>query len=159
MENRSRALREVVGAIRKSVPDHTPVWVRVSATDWTDGGLTLDEVVAVAKQLKDLGIDAIDCSSGGNVATAKIPVGPGYQTPFSERIRREAQIPTAAVGMITGAEQADHIIRAGQADVVLLAREMLRDPYWPLHAAAILGQPGHWPTQYLRAAPQGSTGR
>lgn len=159
LENRSRILREVVGGVRKSVSDQTLVWVRISATDWMPGGLTVEEVIEVANQLRTLGVDLIDCSSGGNVPGAKIPVGPGYQTPFAERIRREAQIPTAAVGMITGPEQADHIIRTGQADVVLLAREMLRDPYWPLHAAATLGQPGHWPVQYLRAAPHGSLPR
>jgi 2,4-dienoyl-CoA reductase-like NADH-dependent reductase (Old Yellow Enzyme family) len=159
LENRSRMLRETLTAIRKAVPDKTPIFVRVSATDWIPDGLTLEEVVEVIKELKTLGADLIDCSSGGNVAGAKIPIGPGYQTPFAERIRRDAQIPTAAVGMITGAAQADHIIRTGQADVVLLAREMLRDPYWPMHAAAQLGQTGHWPVQYLRAAPAGSAVR
>jgi 2,4-dienoyl-CoA reductase-like NADH-dependent reductase (Old Yellow Enzyme family) len=159
LENRSRLLRETLTAIRGVVPEKTPIFVRVSATDWTPGGLTVDEVVEVARALKALGADLIDCSSGGNVAGAKIPMGPGYQTPFAERIRRDAQIPTAAVGMITGAAQADHIIRTGQADMVLLAREMLRDPYWPMHAAAELGQIGHWPVQYLRAAPAGSAVR
>jgi 2,4-dienoyl-CoA reductase-like NADH-dependent reductase (Old Yellow Enzyme family) len=156
LENRSRLLRETLTAVRGVIPDKTPLWVRVSATDWVPEGLSLDEVVEVVKDLKKLGADLIDCSSGGNVAGAKIPVGPGYQTPFAERIRRDAGIPTAAVGMITGAAQADHIIRTGQADVVLLAREMLRDPYWPMHAAAELGHTGHWPIQYLRAAPSGS---
>jgi 2,4-dienoyl-CoA reductase-like NADH-dependent reductase (Old Yellow Enzyme family) len=159
LENRSRLLRETLTAIRGVVPEKTPIFVRVSATDWTPGGLTVDEVVEIARALKALGADLIDCSSGGNVAGAKIPMGPGYQTPFAERIRRDAQIPTAAVGMITGAAQADHIIRTGQADMVLLAREMLRDPYWPMHAAAELGQIGHWPVQYLRAAPAGSAVR
>jgi 2,4-dienoyl-CoA reductase-like NADH-dependent reductase (Old Yellow Enzyme family) len=106
-----------------------------------------------------MGVDLFDCSSGGNVPKAKIPLGPGYQVPFAERIRRDAGLPTAAVGMITDAAQADSIIRSGQADMVLLAREMLRDPYWPAHAAHALGQVASWPEQYLRAAPQGSSPR
>jgi 2,4-dienoyl-CoA reductase-like NADH-dependent reductase (Old Yellow Enzyme family) len=106
--------------------------------------------------VKALGIDLIDCSSGGNVPQTDIPVGPGYQTPFAEKIRRETGMLTGAVGMITGAVQADHIIRTGQADVTILARELLREPYWPLRAARELGQPAAWPVQYLRAAPNGS---
>jgi 2,4-dienoyl-CoA reductase-like NADH-dependent reductase (Old Yellow Enzyme family) len=133
--------------------------VRISATDWTEGGWTVDESVALAKLLKARGVDLLDCSTGGNVAAAAIPVGPGYQTEFAARIRREAGIRTGAVGMITGAEQADHIIRTGQADVVSLAREMLRDPYWPLHAAEKLGQKAAWPPQYLRAAPRDTPAR
>jgi 2,4-dienoyl-CoA reductase-like NADH-dependent reductase (Old Yellow Enzyme family) len=121
--------------------------------------LTIEEVVEVARALKRLGVDVIDCSSGGNVPGAKIPIGAGYQTPFAERIRREASIPTAAVGMITSAAQAEHILRTGQADFVLLAREMLRNPYWPLHAAEELGATAYWPIQYLRAAPAGSKAR
>ena len=109
--------------------------------------------------LKPLGVDLFDCSSGGNVPKAKIPLGPGYQVQFAERIRREAGIPTAAVGMITEPAQADAIICSGQADLVLQAREMLRDPYWPMHAAQVLGQVASWPAQYLRAAPQGSVAR
>jgi 2,4-dienoyl-CoA reductase-like NADH-dependent reductase (Old Yellow Enzyme family) len=115
--------------------------------------------VELARRLKGLGVDAIDCSSGGNVEKAKIPVGPGYQVPFAERIRREADIATAAVGMITEPAQADAIVSAGQADLVLLARELLRDPYWPLRAARALGHPMAWPAQYLRAGPHGAPER
>lgn len=158
-DNRVRFLRETVLAIRGVWPEAKPLFVRLSATDWTDGGWTLDDSVELARRLKPLGVDLIDCSSGGNVADAKIPVGPGYQTPFAERIRCQAEIATATVGMITAAAQADHILRTGQADMVLLAREMLRDPYWPLHAAQELGQQASWPVQYLRAAPPGSVAR
>jgi 2,4-dienoyl-CoA reductase-like NADH-dependent reductase (Old Yellow Enzyme family) len=158
-DNRVRFLLETVAAIRGVSSDEQPLFVRISATDWTDGGWTLDDSVALVRRLKPLGVDLIDCSSGGNVARAKIPVGPGYQTPFAERIRRDAEIPTGAVGAITAAAQADHIVRTGQADMVLLARELLRDPYWPVHAAQELGQPATWPVQYLRAAPPGSVAR
>jgi 2,4-dienoyl-CoA reductase-like NADH-dependent reductase (Old Yellow Enzyme family) len=133
--------------------------VRISSTDWTEGGWDLEQSIGLARELKRLGVDAIDCSSGGNVEKAEIPVGAGYQVPFAARIRREAEIATAAVGMITAPAQADQIIRNGEADLVLLAREMLRDPYWPLHAAQALGQTASWPAQYLRAAPRGSTER
>lgn len=159
LENRSRALRQVVQSVRERIPDSMPLFVRVSATDWVEGGLTIDEVIEVAKQLRLLGVDVIDCSSGGNVPGAKVPLGAGYQTPFAERIRREAGIPTAAVGLITGPEQAEHILNTGQADLILLARKLLRDPYWPLHAAEKLGVTGYWPVQYLRAAPHGSKAR
>ena len=158
-ENRTRLVREVATAIREVWPAHLPLFTRVSATEWTEGGWDLEQSVELARQLKALGVDLIDCSSGGNVATAKIPIGAGYQTPFAERIRREAGIATAAVGLITGAAQADQIIRSGQADIVLLARELLRDPYWPLHAAQELGVKAPWPAQYLRAAPTGSPER
>ena len=130
--NRIRIVCEVVTAVRKVWPEQYPLWVRVSATDWTEGGWTPEESVELARTLKPLGVDLIDCSSGGNVARAKIPVGPGYQVAFAEKIRREAGIPTGAVGMITDPAQADQIIRSGQADVVILARQFLRDPYWPL---------------------------
>ncbi len=133
--------------------------MRISATDWTDGGWDLDQSVELARRLKSLGVDVIDCSSGGNVEKAEVPVGPGYQVPFAQRIRREAEIATAAVGMITAPTQADQIIRTGQADLVLLARELLREPYWPLHAAQELGRPMAWPAQYLRAAPAGAPER
>ena len=116
-------------------------------------------VAELARVLKDLGVDAIDSSSGGNVEKAEIPIGAGYQVPFAARIRREAGIATAAVGMITSPAQADQIVRNGEADMALLARELLRDPYWPLHAAEALGQTVSWPAQYLRAAPRGSTER
>ena len=158
-ENRIRLLVETVDAIRAVLPEGTPVFVRISATDWTEGGWDIDQSVALARVLKQHGVDLVDTSSGGNVAGAKIPTGPGYQAPFAEQIRREAVIPTAAVGQITSPAQADQIVRNGEADLVLLAREMLRDPYWPLHAAQQLDQKITWPVQYLRAAPQGSTAR
>ena len=158
-ENRVRMLRQIVSEVRRVLGDKLPLFVRISATDWVDGGWTVTESVELAKLLKRDGADVIDCSSGGLVADAKIPVGPGYQTEFAERIRREADIKTAAVGMITSPAQADHIIRTGQADMVLLAREFLRDPYWPLHAAQELHQTAQWPVQYLRAAPKGSVAR
>jgi 2,4-dienoyl-CoA reductase-like NADH-dependent reductase (Old Yellow Enzyme family) len=159
LENRARILRDVVSAVRSAIPDKMPVFVRVSATDWAEGGLTVEEVIEVARRLKPLGVDLIDCSSGGAVPHVRIPVAPGYQTGFAERIRREAEMPTAAVGMITSPAQADHILVTGQADMVLLAREALRDPYWPLRAAEALGHKAPWPIQYLRAAPAGSERR
>jgi 2,4-dienoyl-CoA reductase-like NADH-dependent reductase (Old Yellow Enzyme family) len=152
--NRTRFLRDCVTSIRGVLPDHCPLIVRISATDWTDGGWDLEQTIELSRRLKDLGVDAIDCSSGGNVENAKIPVGPGYQVPFSQRVRRDAGIATAAVGMITDPAQADQIVRNGEADIVLLARELLRDPYWPLRAARELGQAMSWPAQYLRAAPR-----
>ena len=158
-DNRIRFLMEVVAGVRQALPDRVPLFVRISATDWAEGGWTAEESVDLARRLKAAGVDLIDCSSGGLVPYAKIPVGPGYQVPFAEQIRRDAAIATAAVGMITDPSQADHIIRAGQADLVLLAREFLRDPYWPLHAAEALGQTATWPVQYLRAAPRGSLAR
>jgi 2,4-dienoyl-CoA reductase-like NADH-dependent reductase (Old Yellow Enzyme family) len=150
-ENRTRIVRDVVDAIRGVWPERLPLWVRISATDWTEGGWTIEDSVALAAQLKDRGVDLIDCSSGGNVAHATIPMGPGYQVPFAERIRRETGILTGAVGLITEPEQAEQIVKSGQADVVLLARQMLRDPYWPIHAAKALGDPAPIPLQYLRA--------
>jgi 2,4-dienoyl-CoA reductase-like NADH-dependent reductase (Old Yellow Enzyme family) len=158
-ENRTRLVREVVDAVRRVWPESLPLVVRVSATDWTAGGWDVEQTVQLARDLKQRGVDLMDCSSGGNVAHAKIPVGPGYQTAFAERIRREAGIATGAVGIIVDPSQADHVIRSGQADLVLLARELLRDPYWPLRAARELGQPVPWPAQYLRAAPRGSPAR
>ena len=145
--------------MRRALPERCPLFVRISATDWVEGGWDIDQSVELARQLLALGVDVIDCSSGGNVEKAEIPVGAGYQAPFAERIRREANIATAAVGMITAPAQADQIIRNDQADLVLLAREMLRDPYWPLHAAQELGQVAPWPRQYLRAAPSGTPER
>ncbi|HET8889638.1 MAG TPA: NADH:flavin oxidoreductase/NADH oxidase [Candidatus Angelobacter sp.] len=149
--NRIRIVCEVVAAVRKVWPEGYPLWVRVSATDWTEGGWTVEEAVELARILKPLGVDLIDCSSGGNVAGAKIPVGPGYQVAFAERIRREAGVLTGAVGMITEPAQADQIIRSQQADVVILARQFLREPYWPLLAARALGHDIKWPQQYDRA--------
>jgi 2,4-dienoyl-CoA reductase-like NADH-dependent reductase (Old Yellow Enzyme family) len=158
-ENRIRLLLEVVHAVRGVWPERAPLFVRISCTDWVDGGWTLDESVDLARRLKDSGVDLVDCSSGGNAPPAGIPVGPGYQTPFAERIRREAKILTGAVGMITAPAQADHIIRTGQADLAIIAREFLRDPYWPLRAARELGHPMPWPVQYVRAAPHGTRAR
>jgi 2,4-dienoyl-CoA reductase-like NADH-dependent reductase (Old Yellow Enzyme family) len=157
--NRARFLEETVAAVRAALPDSCPLFVRISATDWVEGGWDIEQSVELARRLRGLGVDMIDCSSGGNVERAEIPVGPGYQTPFAARIRREAGIATATVGMITDAAQADQIVRNGEADLVLLAREFLRDPYWPLHAARALGIEASWPVQYLRAAPRGSTER
>ena len=133
--------------------------VRISATDWAEGGWDLEQSVALAKLLKAKGVDLIDVSSAGLVPGVKIPVGPGYQTAFASRIRKDAGIPTGAVGMITGATQAEHILHTGQADMVFLAREFLRDPYWPLHAAQELQDVTSWPAQYLRAAPAGAPSR
>jgi 2,4-dienoyl-CoA reductase-like NADH-dependent reductase (Old Yellow Enzyme family) len=158
-ENRTRFLRECVSGLREILPDHAALFVRISATDWTEGGWDIEQSIELSRQLKALGVDLMDCSSGGNVERAEIPVGPGYQTAFAERIRKEAGVPTAAVGMITAAAQADHIVRTGQADLVLLARELLREPYWPLHAARELGHTASWPAQYLRAAPRGTPER
>ena len=150
-ENRARALRETVEAVRKVWPERLPLFVRISATDWVSGGWDIDEAVRLAQELKTLGVDLIDCSSGGAVPRANIKVGPGYQVPFAERIRRDADIATAAVGMITEPAQANDIIEHGCADMVLLAREFLREPYWPVKAAAALGVPIEAPVQYGRA--------
>jgi 2,4-dienoyl-CoA reductase-like NADH-dependent reductase (Old Yellow Enzyme family) len=158
-ENRTRLLREIVATVRGVWPERAPLFVRISASDWIEGGWDIQQSVELARQLKELGADLIDCSSGGNVPGAEIPVGPGYQTPFAEQIRREANILTGAVGMITSPVQAEHILVTGQADAVMIARELLRDPYWPLRAARELGQPTSWPVQYLRAAPEGSQAR
>ena len=158
-DNRTRFLREVVVAIRRVWPEDAPLFVRISATDWVDGGWDLEQSVELVRQLKPLGVDFIDCSTGGNAAQAKIPVGPAYQVPFAERIRRDAGILTGAVGLITEASQAEQIVSSGQADAVLLARELLRDPYFPLRAARELGQDMTWPAQYLRAGPAGAKPR
>ncbi len=158
-ENRIRLVIEVVDAMRAALPAELPLLVRISATDWAEGGWDIDQSVALSKVLKAHKVDLVDVSSGGMTPNAVMPLGPGYQTPFAERIRREAQVPTGAVGMITAAAQAEHILRTGQADVVLLARELLRDPYWPLNAAHELGDVASWPAQYLRAAPPASAER
>lgn len=152
-DNRIRFLLETTRAVRAVWPEQLPLTVRVSATDWVDGGWTLDETVELARRLKGEGVDLIDCSSGGSVPSAKIPSGPGYQVPLAERVRREAGIATAAVGLITEPKQADEIIRREQADLVLLARASLRDPSWPLHAARALGVADRLkpPVQYGRA--------
>jgi 2,4-dienoyl-CoA reductase-like NADH-dependent reductase (Old Yellow Enzyme family) len=150
---------QVVDAVREVWPSHLPLFVRISATDWAEGGWTIDDSVELARHFRDHGVDLIDVSSGGLVPHAQIRVGPGYQTPFAARIRNETGIPTAAVGMITEPEQANAIIAENQADLVLLARAMLRDPYWPLHAAAAFEEQVGWPAQYLRAAPSHSPAR
>ncbi len=150
-ENRIRLVREVVRAVRASWPENLPLFVRLSATDWLEGGWDLEQSIELARQLRTEGVDLIDCSSGGNVKIAKIPFGPGYQTGFAEAIRRGADIKTAAVGLITSSQQADHLLRTGQADLVILGRQLLRDPYWPLRAAGELKEEAVWPSQYLRA--------
>jgi 2,4-dienoyl-CoA reductase-like NADH-dependent reductase (Old Yellow Enzyme family) len=150
---RTRLTREVVTAVRAALPDAVALLVRVSATDWVEGGWTADETVELARGLRALGADLVDCSSGGLVPYARVPVGPGYQVGFAERVRREAGVPTAAVGMITTPSQAAGIVAEGRADLVLLARELLRDPHFPLRAAAELKAEGPWPRQYLRARP------
>jgi len=151
--NRIRFLMNTVGAVRGVWPDKLPLTVRLSCTDWVPGGWDLEQCVELARLLKAAGVDLIDCSSGGNVPDAPIPVGPGYQVPFAERIRREAAIATAAVGLITEPQQAADIIAQGQADLVLLGREFLRDAYWPAHAQRTLGVKGALtpPQQYMRA--------
>lgn len=158
-ENRIRLLVRIVDAVRKEWPHERPLFVRISATDWADGGWNVQESAALASQLRLRKVDLVDVSSGGLVPGVKIPVGPGYQTHFSEQIRRHASIRTGTVGMITDPAQADHILRTGQADLVLIAREFLRDPYWALHAADDLGHKIAWPEQYLRAASDGVPSR
>lgn len=153
-ENRVRFALEVVAAVRAAWPENLPLFMRISASEWVGGGWNVDDSVALATRVRSLGVDLVDCSSGGNSPDAKIQLGPGYQVPFAERIRREAGVLTGAVGMITGARQADEIIRAGRADLVLMAREFLRDPYWPLHAAPVLQAETGVPVQYLRAFPK-----
>lgn len=150
-DNRIRFACEVTEAVRRVWPENLPLFIRLSVTDWIEGGWTIEDSIALARRLKPLGVDLIDCSSGGVISHVKIPVGPGYQVKFAERIRRESDVMTGAVGMITAPEQADQIIRTGQSDIVLLARQLLRDPYWPLHAASRLRQELIWPKQYFRA--------
>jgi 2,4-dienoyl-CoA reductase-like NADH-dependent reductase (Old Yellow Enzyme family) len=151
-DGRARLALDIASAVRRVWPERLPLFVRVSATDWADGGWDLPQTVELSRRLKALGVDLIDCSSGGLVPYAKIRPAPGYQVPFAEAVRREAGIATGAVGMITEPRQADEIVASGKADAVLLARELLRDPYWPLRAAAALGAAGPWPKQYQRAA-------
>lgn len=152
-ENRIRLLLETTRAVRHAWPERLPLTVRLSCTDWVPGGWDLDQSVELARRLKTEGVALIDCSSGGLVPGANIPIAPGYQVPFSERIRREAGLPTAAVGLITAPAQAAAILRQDRADLVLLAREFLRDPNWPLRAAASLGAPLAPPLPYARAWP------
>ena len=159
LTNRARFPLEIIRAVRAAFPQHLPVWVRISATDWVspsqttpDSGWSIDDTVAFARLVKAEGVDLLDVSSGGNDPRQQIPLGPGYQVAFADRIRRETGLSTGAVGMITDPAQADQIIRTGQADVVLLARELLREPYWPIRAADALHHPASWPVQYERAA-------
>ncbi|MEA2490202.1 MAG: hypothetical protein QOH21_1994 [Acidobacteriota bacterium] len=151
LENRMRLTLRVAEAVRKILPDELPLFVRISATDWAEGGWDLAQSIELAKRLKALGVDLIDCSSGGLVAYAKIEVSPGYQVPFARAVRNEAGIATGAVGLITSAQQAEGILHGGDADAVLLARQFLRDPYFALHAARELGDELAWPVQYGRA--------
>jgi 2,4-dienoyl-CoA reductase-like NADH-dependent reductase (Old Yellow Enzyme family) len=151
LENRMRLTIRVAQAVRDAWPQEWPVFVRLSASDWMEGGWDLPQSISLARALKAIEVDLIDCSTGGNVPRAPIPVGPGYQVPFAEAIRREADIATGAVGQITFPKQAEEIVAQGRADVVFLARAMLRDPYWPLHAAEVLGADPPWPDQYERA--------
>jgi len=152
-ENRIRFLLQVTEEVRKIWGEELPVFLRLSATDWVEGGWTIEESIALSNILKTKGVDLIDCSSGGNSPAQKIPLGPLYQTPFAGRIKKEAAILTGAVGLITKAKEAEDIIANGQADLVFLAREFLRDPYFPLHAAHELGAQVAWPVQYERARP------
>ncbi|RAJ94543.1 2,4-dienoyl-CoA reductase-like NADH-dependent reductase (Old Yellow Enzyme family) [Larkinella arboricola] len=150
-ENRIRFLLELLERVQTVWPKEYPLFVRISATDWTEGGWTAEDAVALSAILKEKGVDVIDCSTGGNVAGAKIPLGPGYQVQFAEKVKKETGILTGAVGLITTAEQANEIITSGRADFILLAREFLRDPYFPMHAAQELGAEIKWPSQYERA--------
>ena len=152
LENRMRLALRIAAAVRAKWPQELPLFVRVSASDWAEGGWDLASSVELCRRLKDLGVDLVDCSSGGLVAHAKVEVGPGYQVPFAREIRKQAGIATGAVGLITEARQADEIVRSGSADAVLLARQFLRDPYFPRHAAQELGVEMKWPVQYERAA-------
>jgi 2,4-dienoyl-CoA reductase-like NADH-dependent reductase (Old Yellow Enzyme family) len=150
-DNRTRLLKQICKAVREVWPADYPLFVRVSSTDWAPGGWRAEDTVALAHHLSSVGVDLVDCSSGGIAPGIAIPSGPGYQVPFSQRIKETTPMLTAAVGFITSPAQADQVIRNEQADLVLLAREMLRDPYWPLHAARALGRDVAWPNQYLRA--------
>jgi len=151
-ENRTRLLLEVVEATRAVWPKQLPLFVRLSCTEWVEDGWSADDTVVLARLLSERGVDLIDCSTGGNVATARIPMAPGYQVQFAERVRREAGVVSGAVGLISAPELAEEIVANGRADAVLLARELLRDPYWPLHAAKALGaEIDYWPAQYIRA--------
>jgi len=151
LEHRIRVVRRVASAIRAAIPDSVPLFLRISATDWVEGGWDLEQSCALVQAVKGDGVTLVDVSSGGTLPQAKVPVGPGYQTSFAAEIRRRTGVPTGAVGVITAPEQDDHIVRTGQADLVFLAREMLRDPYWPRRAARALGATLDAPVQYARA--------
>jgi 2,4-dienoyl-CoA reductase-like NADH-dependent reductase (Old Yellow Enzyme family) len=150
-EKRLRFLKEVTAAVRSEWPERLPLFLRISASDWADGGWTVDDSVELGKAVKSWGIDLVDCSSGASVPNVKIPVAPGFQVPFAEQVKREAGIMTGAVGLITEPHQANEIVASGKADLVLLAREFLREPFWPLHAAKVLGAAQKPPVQYERA--------
>lgn len=152
LDNRMRIALRVAKAVRARWPENLPLFVRISASDWAEGGWDLAQSIELCRRLKTLGVDLIDCSSGGIVAHAKVEIGPGYQVPFAREIRKQAGIVTGAVGLITEARQASDIIESGAADAVLLARQFLRDPYFPRHAAQELGVDMKWPVQYERAA-------
>mgnify|MGYP001139556059 CR=1 FL=1 len=153
LEARLKFPLAAAAAVRKVWPEALPVFVRISATDWVENGWDLEQSILFARRLREIGVDLIDCSSGGLVPDARIPAGPGYQVAFAAEIRARVGIATGAVGLITQAMQAEQIVATGQADVVILAREMLREPYWPLHAAGMLRTDVPWPSQYLRAKP------
>jgi 2,4-dienoyl-CoA reductase-like NADH-dependent reductase (Old Yellow Enzyme family) len=154
LANRMRLPLGVAREVRAVWPWRLPLFVRISATDWVDGGWDLAQSIALAREFKEIGVDLIDCSSGGSVPSARVPLEPGYQVPFAQAIRREAGIATGAVGLITDAKQAEQIIAENKADAVFLARQLLRDPYWPLHAAAELGLDAPWPRQYDGVNPR-----
>lgn len=155
-DNRIRIVLDVVNGVRDVWPEKLPLFMRVSASDWKDGGWDVEQTVELARRVKPLGVDLIDCSSGGLVGDAKVAIGPGYQVPFAEQVKRDAGMLTGAVGLITESAQMNDIISSGKADIVLLARELLRDPYFPMRAARELGHPLPWPPQYVRAAVQGT---
>eukprot|EP01121_Diplochlamys_sp_Union-15-3_P004282 TRINITY_DN1431_c0_g1_i2.p1 TRINITY_DN1431_c0_g1~~TRINITY_DN1431_c0_g1_i2.p1 ORF type:complete len:246 (+),score=48.62 TRINITY_DN1431_c0_g1_i2:517-1254(+) len=150
-ENRIKFPLEVTKAVRDAWPSHKPLIVRISCSDWTSDGWSVDDSVKLAHKLKELGVDVVDCSSGGNTPEQKIVAVPGYQVPFSAKLRREANIPTCAVGMLTQPKQCEEILQKGEADIICLARELLRDPFWPLRAASALGVQVEWVPQYERA--------
>ena len=149
-ENRTRFMIEIAAAVREVIPESMPLFVRISATDWLEGGWTLEDSVQLSKLLKNSGVDLIDVSSGGTSSGAPVPVGPGYQVPLASEIKKSAQIPTSAVGLITTAQQAEEIVASGKADAVMMAREFLRNPRWPLQAAKLLDAKVNWPNQLLR---------
>ncbi|MFZ4577682.1 MAG: NADH:flavin oxidoreductase/NADH oxidase [Myxococcota bacterium] len=153
LEGRMRLPLEVARAVRASWPEHLPLFVRLSATDWKEGGWDLESSITLARRLGELGVDLIDCSTGGLVADAVVPAAPGFQVPFAAAIRSATGLPVSAVGLITQAAQAEQVLADGQADAVMVGRELLRDPHWPLHAAQELGDRIDWPPQYLRARP------
>jgi 2,4-dienoyl-CoA reductase-like NADH-dependent reductase (Old Yellow Enzyme family) len=153
LAGRARLVLSVVDAVREVWPDDRPVLVRISATDWVEGGLDLDDTEQVGRMLAEHGADLVDVSSGGNSPDQEVATGPGYQVPFATRIRRASGLPVAAVGLITEPQQAEKIVADGEADAVFLARELLRDPHWPQRAAEALGADAYWPDQYLRARP------